>query len=122
MSALETKRTTMPAKNSFRDSTTVIEQEFHWQGNVPHWVRPGDVLSGSYANLRVTGNRAAKWIEMTAEEGYEVPRIREGKPVPDEMKLVSKKTMLALDRAQAEALRDFLNAVLGGSSREARVL
>lgn len=122
MSATKVLKTTMPAKNSFRESSVQIEQEFRFRGNVPHWVRPGDVLGESDATLKVTGNREAKWVEMRAEEGYQVPRIRGGERVPGEMKWVSRGTMLTLDRAQAEALRDFLNAVLGGSSREARVL
>lgn len=122
MSALKTTRTTTAAKNSFRDSSTTIEQEFRLEGNVPSWVRPGAVLGQSDASLRVQGNREAGWVSVQLEEGYEVERLRAGERVPGEFKWVSRKTSLTLDRRQAEALRDFLNAVLGGSSREARVL
>lgn len=123
MSALETKRITMPAKNSFPgSSSTVIQQEFRFEGNTPSWVRPGNVLGQSNGSLRVEGNRVAGWISFQMEEGYEVERLRAGKRVPGEFKWVSRATSLTLDRRQAEALRDFLNAVLGGSSREAKVL
>ena len=100
------KNIIFPAK---RDGS-LLSQAFEFRGRRPHWRRWGEGM----AFLEVSGHTAAdaKWVEMSAEEGYE----------GDKGQWVNKKTMLTLDRAQAEALRDFLNAVLGGSSREARML
>lgn len=75
-------------------------------------VRHGEILSldfsfkshdGSMTQLRVLGHSINRGVVLHAKDKH-------------------KESLTSLDKRQAGALRDFLNKVLGGSSREARVL
>lgn len=87
-----------------------VGQNFFWAKRVPHWKRFGE----GTAELKVEGHIGAGWVTIDARESSE----RDSKTG----RVSEKQTMLTLDRAAAEALRDTLNAILGGSAREQKTL
>lgn len=91
------------------DSGAIVAQHFFWPARVPHWKRFGE----GTAHLRVMGHVSAGWVSLVAEEFSKES---------DKGRATKKQTMIDLDRAAAEALRDTLNRILGGSSREQRTL
>ena len=81
-----------------------IGRFFHWVDRSPSW----KMFDKGSAQLKILGHRTSGIVHMTTSETTE--------------KGTTKITMLELDRTAAVALRDTLNTILGGSSREERTL
>lgn len=86
----------------------LLGQHFHVEDHHPHW-RPS--FERGEGKLLVLGFRDTGAVRVEIEETAKAFAGRS-----------AKRAVLTLDRAAAEAMRDTLNAILGGSSREQRTL